>query len=180
MNREELKNLQNNCKKLTDDQIPHVLANCFEGLQAFKVLEEKGIRLFALESSRQKFDTTAIRALYVAQEYAKRNGKDFKNVNEMISQITPHDVGNPYRSEYLSIESSMEDVLETVYEVTLTANNNHGIHNCLTHMSGQIVISPRSAENAEYILRDPVAAKEKEIKHMNELRDQIMKIRGGR
>ena len=45
MNRKDIKDLQESCAKLSDEQIHSVLAYSVEGLQAFQVLEEKGVQL---------------------------------------------------------------------------------------------------------------------------------------
>jgi hypothetical protein len=179
MNRKDIKELQENCAKLSDKQIHMVLGYSVEGLQAFEVLKEKGIQLGATDT-REAFDETAIRALYVAQEYAKRNGKDFKKVNDMIGQIQIKDADNRYRPEYASIESSMLDVMKTVMEAETIANEGTvlGSASCrgTAYQCGNIIIRPHSAEMAADILRDPVAKQKEEDRRFAESQALVAKM----
>ena len=112
--------------------------------------------------------------MYVAQEYAKRNGKDFKKVNEMIGQIQIKDADNRYRPEYASIESSMLDVMKTVMAAETIANEGTVLGSVsrqgTTHQTGRVVIHPDSAKKAADILMDPIAKQKEEDRRFAESR----------
>ena len=163
MNKADIKRAQDNSRKLSEDGLHFVMGLCLEGLQAFQVLHDKKIQISHTDP-REAFDEMAVRAMIVAEEYAKRHKKSYEDVAKMTEKIKVHPKDR-YSPEFISLEADMDDISKLVTETELDVNKHYTAgsvaNDGVFHENGNRVIRPDSAELAKDILDNPEAHKDR-------------------
>ena len=173
----EIKTFKENCSLLSDEQIHRVMACCVEGMKASMELDKAGVEISG-DSNDDRFQTCAIGALLVAEEYAKRTGKEYPKASELLGKVEPS-----YRetsvlemkravlpNSTVSISAEPKDVYNVVSLIQRDVNKNasNRANEAPYVHRGKLQINLSIADEARKILRDPVKVRQEESARLAE------------